>query len=76
VRAAGFANPQWTPAADDRIPEWIQLGIALFTACEAVGHTTHEVFPSASYYLLGATSARLTVDLGAFHLAPKDILDA
>lgn len=76
VRSAGIANPQWTPAADDRIPEWMRLGFALFAACEAAGHRTHEVFPSASYYLLGATSARLTVDLGAFHLAPKDILDA
>ena len=76
VRAAGIANPQWTPAADDRVPEWIQLGFALFAACDAVGHKTHEVFPSASYCLLSATSARLTVDLGAFHLAPKDILDA
>lgn len=76
VKAAGIANPQWTPAADDRIPDWMQLGFALFAACESVGHKTHEVFPSASYYLLGATSARLTVDLGAFHLAPKDILDA
>jgi hypothetical protein len=54
----------------------MQLGFALFFACEKVGHKTHEAFPSASYYLLGATSARLTVDLGAFHLAPKDILDA
>ena len=76
VRAAGIANPQWTPVTGDRIPEWMQLGFALFAACEAVGHKTHEVFPSASYHLLGATSARLTVDLGAFHLAPKDILDA
>lgn len=54
----------------------MQLGFALFTACEKAGHEAHEVFPSASYYLLGATSARLTVDLGAFHMAPKDILDA
>jgi hypothetical protein len=76
VRAAGIANPQWTPAAVDRIPDWMKLGFALFAACDAAGHKTHEVFPSASYYLLGATSARLTVDLGAFHLAPKDILDA
>jgi len=76
VRTSGIANPQWTPAAGDRIPDWMQLGFALFAACEAAGHRTHEVFPSASYHLLGATSARLTVDLGAFHLAPKDILDA
>jgi predicted nuclease with RNAse H fold len=76
VRAVGIANPQWTPAADDRIADWMQLGFSLFTACEAAGHRTHEVFPSASYHRLGATSARLTVDLGAFHLAPKDILDA
>ena len=59
-----------------RMPDWMRLGFELFKAAEAVGHQTHEVFPSASYYLLGRTSARLTVNLGAFHLAPKDILDA
>ena len=76
IRVAGLANPQWTPSVSDRIPNWMQLGFELFKAAEAVGHQTHEVFPSASYSLLGRTSARLTVDLGAFHLAPKDILDA
>jgi len=54
----------------------MRLGFELFKAAEAAGHQTHEVFPSASYCLLGGTTAPLTVDLGAFHWAPKDILDA
>jgi len=76
VRVAGLANPQWTPLVSDPIPNWMRMGFELFKVADAAGHQTHEVFPSASYCLLGRTHARLTVDLGAFHLAPKDILDA
>lgn len=76
LRAAGLANPQWTPVAAGPMPDWMTLGFELFRATEAAGHRVYEVFPSASYRMLGRTDARLTVDLGAFHLAPKDILDA
>ncbi|MEX2580546.1 MAG: hypothetical protein WD342_15915 [Verrucomicrobiales bacterium] len=76
VKAAGIANPQWTPIAG-HCPEWMELGFALFQALEANGITTHEVFPSASYQMLeGAHHAPIRLNFSAFRPGAKDMIDA
>jgi len=76
LRAAGIANPQWTPMVG-RCPEWMELGFRLFDRLERAACAVHEVFPSASYYLLEAAEHEpVTLDFAAFRPGPKDMIDA
>ena len=76
VKAAGIANPQWTPV-EGHCPDWMQLGFALFRAVEAVGITTHEIFPSASYQMLeGENHSPVSLNFSAFRPGAKDMIDA
>lgn len=61
------------------MPEWMQLGVALFDALAVLGqpHEIHEVFPTASYRMLaGHREPAITLNLESFALGPKDMLDA
>lgn len=76
IKAAGIANPQWTPIQDN-CPEWMEVGFALFTSLEREGITCHEVFPSASYKMLeGGDHAPISLNFSAFRPGPKDMIDA
>ena len=76
LRAAGIANPQWTPMVG-RCPEWMELGFRLFERLERAACAVHEVFPSASYQLLEtAEHEPVMIDFTAFRRGPKDMIDA
>ena len=75
VAAHRLANPQWTPHRTPS-PEWIQLGFALFAALGERA-SVYEVFPSASYALLGGNSPlKIRIRLNDLAPGPKDMLDA
>jgi hypothetical protein len=76
VSACRLARPQWTPLAD-AAPDWMRLGFALFEACETVGVSAEEVFPSAAYKQLEHDpSAQVQLSWRGFAPGPKDMLDA
>jgi predicted nuclease with RNAse H fold len=74
LKAAGLANPQWTPLVS-AAQAWMQLGFRLFR--DMSSHwPVHEVFPTASYAQVAKAGAVITVDLKVFATGPKDMLDA
>ena len=75
VKAHNLANPQWTRTRDE-CPSWMRLGFALFEAVNS-GAPTYEVFPSASYRLLGkGDRVEANIEFSQFLPGPKDMLDA
>lgn len=78
VKAHGLGNPQWSPLAEDEIPEWMACGFGIFAAIGKIrGVHTHEVFPTASYAQLeGHDQPRVELDFSKFRPGPKDLLDA
>lgn len=75
LAAHRIANPQWTPMKQ-QAPEWMRLGFDLYEALEKIVGI-HEVFPSASYTLLGGNhDVRLNIDFSACKPGPRDMLDA
>jgi hypothetical protein len=75
IKACNIANPQWTRPADS-CPSWMHLGFRIYEALSGLADV-HEVFPSASYYLLNkSTDAAVRINFADFLRGPKDMLDA
>ncbi len=75
IKALNIANPQWTPLKNEA-PDWMLLGFDLFEAVKDHEHV-FEVFPSASYSLLGSVKQpTISLSFANFQPGPKDMLDA
>jgi len=75
IKALGIANPQWTQMKDSS-PPWMELGYRLYQTLQGLEHV-HEVFPSASYAMLGGQEHDpIGLSFADFVHGPKDMLDA
>jgi len=75
IKAHNIANPQWTPILS-KAPAWMQFGFRLFQTLESYPQV-HEVFPSASYFMLeNSRDLNIRLNFAKFAPGPKDMLDA
>lgn len=74
IKSYNIANPQWTNTKE-KSPEWMQLGFNIFSALEKFP-SVYEVFPSASYKMLGGENIKYELCLNEFSKGAKDMLDA
>lgn len=74
IKSYNLANPQWTKTLAES-PDWMKLGFRIFSELKDFPFV-YEVFPSASYKMLGNENVKYELCLNEFKDGAKDMLDA
>lgn len=74
IKSYNLANPQWTRIFKESA-EWMKLGFEIFSILKTFPFV-YEVFPSASYKMLGNENVKYELCLNEFNVGVKDMLDS